>query len=254
MNKQVKEAPAGRQWIDLMFQSATDLETKALVDSMGIDALPPGYTAGWASTPDLDHYSHVVVPGAFDESIAEKGLTGPKGIKLLIQHDRDRPAGLIKVLKTVGGKLWMEAEMNLDIGYVSDFYKAAKMVGGMSFSVGFYVEDYEFKSVNEEEILYITKGELEEVSVVTFPGNPEAVMTYLKEAPIEGTYKSIAEFEKALQAEGLVKSRNAAARLTQVVKQNLALFAPAAKPLPAPVAKEKIAALSTLIGDLKGLF
>jgi|GEM_PF-2097978 len=250
-----KEAPARRQRLDLKYVPASAAEIQAVLAIKAIgDTLPEGYVAGWASTPDLDLHRHVVVPGAFNSSLQAKGLTGPKGIKLLIGHDRDRVAGAIRVLETRGQSLWIEAELNLKISYVRDAYEAAKMVGGFSFSVGFYLEEYEFKSdANKDEYLQINKGELEEVSIVPFPGNPEAVMTYMKEMSDEGIYPTIAELEKALVADGLVKSRNAAARLTRAVKLNYKLFEPVAEK-PALVAKEKIAALSTLIGDLKSLF
>lgn len=254
-----KEAPARRQRLDLKYTAATDAEVKSLlaIKALG-DSLPEGYVAGWASTPDLDLYRHVVVPNAFSESIAEKGLTGPKAIKLLIQHDRDRVAGVIRVLETRGQSLWLEAEMNMRISYVRDFYEASKMAGGFSFSVGFYLEDYEFRvDAGKEEYLQINKGELEEISMVPFPGNPEAVMTYMKAAPDEGVYPTLAELEKALVAEGLVKSRNMAARLTRAVKLNYELFKPAPAELPpksAPVAKAKLEALRTLIGEMKSLF
>jgi HK97 family phage prohead protease len=249
-----KEAPARRQWLDLKYVPATDFELKELGEK------PDGYIAGWASTPDLDYYNHVVMVNAFAESIARKGLNGPKGIKLLIGHDRDKPAGAIRILETRGERLWIEAQLNLNISYVRDAYEAAKMVGGFSFSVGFYLEEYEFKQTPDKtEYLQINKGELEEISLVVFPGNPEAIMTYLKESNTDDedmVFASIAELEKALVREGLVKSRNVAARLTQVVKKNLELFKPASAetPQPAQVAKEKINALNTLIGELKGLF
>lgn len=251
-----KEAPTGRQWVDLNFVAAEGEELLKMM-SEPPNELPVGYTAGWASAPNIDYYGHVVEAGAFDKSIQQKGLSGPKGIKLLIQHDRDRMAGVIKVLKTVGEKLWIEAQLNMNIGYVRDFYEAAKMVGGVSFSVGFYIEEYRFVETADMEILHISQGELEEVSLVSFPGNVEATMTYLKEALDEGVYSTIAELEKALVAEGLAKSRNAAARMTKLFKQNIKLFEPVAAPQPprnAPVAKEKIDALSTLVGELKSLF
>lgn len=204
---------ANHQKTSFKFRPASEKELKALGDD-----LPDGYIAGWASTPDLDHYAHVVTPGAFDKSILAKGLSGPKGIKLLIGHNTDKPAGVIKVLETRGGSLWIEAQMNLNISYVKDSHEAAKMQGGLSFSVGFLLEDYEFK-VNDrkEDYLLIKQGELMEVSIVLFPGNDNAEMLYIKtdESDLEG----FPDFEKALMALGIVKSRNDAQRVTRVVKR-----------------------------------
>lgn len=223
-----KDAPkiGSRQIADMTFK---ELHGDELIKAIGItdlNELPEGYIAGWASTSEVDHYRHVVQPGAFDEAISSKGLTGPRGIKLLIQHDSDKPAGAIKVLETRSGKLWIEAQLNLRISYVRDMYEAAKMQGGLSFSVGFFLEEYEFKTdSNDSEYLLIRKGELVEVSVVTFPGNDNAEMTFIKGITDEEAFETVSEFEKALVASGLVKSRNAAQRITRVVKRNTPLFA-----------------------------
>lgn len=252
-----KEAPkiGSRQVADFVFHQASREEIQKQLGLDKGDDLPDGYIAGWASTEHLDHYRHVVEPGAFDESINAKGLTGPKGIKLLIQHDSDKPAGIIRVLETRGRRLWIEAELNLKIGYVRDMYEVAKMQGGLSFSVGFFLEDYQFKEdANKIEYLHIMRGELTEVSVVVFPGNDEAQMTYIKGITDEEAFETIAELEKALVACGLAKSRNAAQRLTRVVKRNSHLFA--APPKEPPVSASTTKALDdigSLLSELRSV-
>lgn len=257
LKKDASPVVAGRQLLEVAFIKATPADFRKQMDVAGEESLPEGYIAGWASTPDLDLYRHVVMPGAFDESIVQKGLNGPKGIKLLIGHDRDKPAGVIKKLQTVNGSLWIEAQLNLKVSYVRDMYEIAKENDGFSFSVGFYLEEYEHKlDSNKNEYLQINKGELEEVSLVVFPGNVNAVNTYIKGITDEEAFADLASMEKALVASGLVKSRNDAQRLTRAVKRNLALFRSGAAeaPKPAPVAKEKLDALSALTAELKGLF
>jgi HK97 family phage prohead protease len=134
--------------------------------------------AGYASTPDLDLYRHVVARGAFDESIAQKGLTGPTGIRLLHQHEHDRVLGAIKVLEQRTGGLWIEAEIDEAISYGRDVAAMVRATGGLNFSVGFFLIDAAFAEDSfGDEYLYITRGELTEVSVVTFPGNSKARMT-----------------------------------------------------------------------------
>jgi HK97 family phage prohead protease len=219
-----KEAPAGlTKRLNMAFKAATVDELKAI----GEDDLPEGYVAGWASTPDLDLYSHVVEPNAFAKSITAKGLTGPRGIKLLAQHDMGKPAGVIKKLEYRGGALWIEAAMNLKISYVRDLYEAAKMNGGLSFSVGFSLDEdgYEFKKdKNKNEYLSITSGDLFEVSVVTLPGNEAAEMLFIKGIKGEEVFSTVADLEKALVASGVAKSRNAAHEFILAVKKNLHLF------------------------------
>ncbi len=146
-----------------------------------IDVKDDGFVAGWASTDDMDSYRHVVAAGAFSESIRKRGLTGPTGIKLLLDHDSSKPAGVIKSLRYVGGKLAIEAQLNLDIPYVRDRYSAIKLMGGANFSVGFSLQDYEIKQDREKrEYIQINRGDLFEVSAVLFPANEFATMTSVK--------------------------------------------------------------------------
>lgn len=254
-----KDAPksfadvAKDQTYHVKFKPASEAELKAL----GND-LPDGFIAGWASTKDLDSYRHRIVPGAFQEAIDERGLMGPRGIKLLIGHDWDKVAGVIKKLEYRNGDLWIEAQLNLNISYARDSYEAAKMVEGLSFSVGFMLDKYAIERDSEDrEWLRIDKGDLYEVSVVPFPGNEAAGMVYVKgrKEPI----KTIAEFEKQMIASGLATSRNDAKRLTLEVK---ALFAASSKgagsqddppPIVAPpvLAAEKVKTLAGLVAQMK---
>lgn len=245
-----------RRTANLKFKPASAAELKALGED-----LPDGYVAGWASTDDLDLYRHKVMRGAFSESIQERGLTGPRGIKLLIGHNWNQVAGVIKVLEYRGSRLWIEAQLNLNIGYAKDAYEAAKMVGGLSFSVGFMLEKYAVEGDEENgEWLRIDKGDLFEVSVVPFPGNEEATMTFIKNADsVAGFEKIIVKF---LADEGITIGRNLARRLTQVVKANAALFQkgpadPASLPAPenAPpvLAVEKVRALSDALAKAREL-
>lgn len=240
-----KEAPirGERQEATLKFRAASEAEIKELGDD-----LPEGFVAGWASTSDLDHYRHVVKDGAFAESIAEKGLTGPRGIKLLAQHQADKPAGKITKLEYRKDGLWIEAQLNLNISYVKDLHEAAKMQGGLSFSVGFFLDEFEVVYKNDEfDHMVIKKGELIEVSVVTFPGNDAAEMRFIKSA--EGVeFQKISELEKALVASGLVKSRNDAERLTKMVKLNAHLFQ---KAPPRMAETQAVGKLRNLIAEIK---
>lgn len=223
-----KEAPTAKGMViecAINFASANETELKALGDDV-----PEGYVAGWASTRDLDSYGHVVEAGAFTEAIVKRGLTGPKGIKFLKGHDRDWPIGVIKVLEYRGDRLWIEAQFELNISYARDLWLAVKMNGGMSFSVGFFLEDYDWKVTKDPEVeyLYITKGDLFEVSVVPFAGNEEAVMTYVKDAVKDaekgGAITTPSQFEKALVAAGLCKNRNDAHAAVLLMKKHSALF------------------------------
>jgi HK97 family phage prohead protease len=182
---------------------------------------PEGFFAGIASTPSVDLYGHKVLKGAFDKSIRQKGLTGPRGIKLLAYHDWSKPAGVISKLKTVGDNLEIEGQLNLNVSYVKDVHEVALQNGGLNFSVGFALD--EFSYVDEEksedgEYLLIKTGELMEVSVVVFPAQLEAEMTFIK------NHDTMSQLEKALVANGLCRGRRDAHKLANYLKANSHLF------------------------------
>jgi len=199
------------------------------------DVLEDGYIKGTASTPSTDLYGHKVLAGAFDKSIKRNGLNGPKGIKLLNHHNMRQVAGNIKSLETVGSDLKIEGNLFLDVSYVKDLYLVAKQVGGLNFSVGFELEEFTFvdgdKSV-DGEYLVIKQGNLIEVSVVTFPAQPEATMDFIK------SHDTLSEFEKALVANGLCQSRNEAQRVAKYCKANAHLFLDKQTPVVEPVSDQ----------------
>jgi HK97 family phage prohead protease len=148
--------------------------------------------SGVASSPAPDSYSHIVRAGAFDRSIRARGLTGPKGIKLLLGHDPNKVAGIITSLRTVGDQLRLEAELNLRVSYVRDSYEIIKQVGGLSFSVGFALEDYE----ETKSHLIIKQGDLHEISIVSFPACSDAVMDLKARVMPAWMAKAIAELQR----------------------------------------------------------
>lgn len=134
--------------------------------------------AGLASTPAIDAYGHSIVHGAFSDSIAQRGLSGPRGVKFLLHHRSDQPAGKIRRLEYVEEGLFIEAAMNTRIGYVRDFYEAAVDNGGFSFSIGAYFENVRDVRNDRGDLLRrdVLKADLVEVSAVIFPANEEAQM------------------------------------------------------------------------------
>jgi HK97 family phage prohead protease len=215
------------------WQAGDRVECDMLFVANAAQDAPDGYIAGIASTPSTDLYGHKVLAKAFDESIRQKGLSGPRGIKLLASHDWHKPAGVIKRLATVGENLQIEAQLNLNVSYVKDLHEVAKQNGGLNFSVGFTLEEFEFNDVTEDPDdpwLIVQKGDLMEVSVVVFPAQLEAEMTFIKVAPPN----TLAELEKALAADGTCRSRSEAQRLIRAIKPHVHLLqgkpAPSVRP------------------------
>jgi HK97 family phage prohead protease len=212
----IAKLKAAPQELQVAFAPATQAELKAL------GTKPDGYIAGWASSTALNHYGYSVAADAFDEAIASRGFTGPKGIRFLLQHDWSRIGGVIEVLERRGNRIWIEVQLLLDIGYVKDFHVAAKAVGGLNFSVGFRVIDTHYDDKTDD--LTVTKGDLYEISGVTFGAQDDAEMTVVHSRPAPDACQTIAEFEKRLVSLGLATSRNDARRLAQEAKRHVHLF------------------------------
>lgn len=201
-------------------------ELAVQADAVPIEVLPDGYISGTASTPTVDLHGHKVLSGAFDESIAKRGLNGNRGVKLLAYHKWDQWAGHIKRLETVEGQLKIAAQLDLELPYVKMLHRVLKQNNGLSFSVGFYLQDFDFvedeagpdKDGDTNYILEVRKGDLTEVSVVPFPAQPEAVMDFVKHA------ETLSDFERALIANGWALSRNDAHKLMQLCRNSIHLF------------------------------
>lgn len=182
-----------------------------------------GLLRGWASTDDLDLVGHRVARGAFDRSIARRGLVGPSAVRLLLDHDPSRPAGRILVLETrrigigrVG--LWIEAQLDLEIPYARDRWQAIKSAGGLNFSVGFWPLDLDLaEDADGDEYLLILRGDLFEVSSVTFPANPAAQMVFVED-DADSSSKSVAHGGADLSPSQI----SAVSRRIQSLKRELA--------------------------------
>jgi len=210
------------------------------------DGVPDGYIAGIASTPSLDKHGHKVMKGAFDQSIKTRGLSGPRGVKLLAYHDSTKVAGSIKRLETVGDKLHIAAQLNMNVSYVKDLHEVTKQNNGLSFSVGFYLEDFAWVEEKDSEHLEIRSGDLVEVSVVAFPSQEEAVMTFIKSTPeyADEALDTMTEFERALVADGLCNSRSHAHKVARWAAKNVHLLQP--KP---PLLGDEATQLHPLLDD-----
>lgn len=174
---------------------------------------------GWASTPDRDNALDVVLPTAFEQSVREHGLSGPKGIKLLAQHDRTLPIGRIHKLDIRSEGLWMEAEIDETISYAADLAKAITANGGLSFSIGYRIaeRDVEFVERGLESYFLIKNLDLYEVSVVTFPCN-SACHCMLPKSAEQKLADQVAAFKNA------VAPRDPFAAVSDQVKQLQSLF------------------------------
>lgn len=137
---------------------------------------------GFASTfGNIDLVDDVIEPGAFQESIREKEGNGER-FPALWQHRMTEPIGVYSQIREDAKGLFVEGKLPKSDTFVSGRVIPQLKIGSVSkLSIGFSVfDDGSVEMVNG--IRHIKKLKLFEVSLVTFPANPEASITEVKGA------------------------------------------------------------------------
>jgi HK97 family phage prohead protease len=193
----------------------------------------PGFIKGIATTPKLDTYDDIIAVGAFEASIKDRGVSGPRAVKMLAQHDTRNVIGNWLMLKYEGEKLMCEGQIDVENTKGAEYYSHVKKDQIGSLSVGFTTQTRQYDE--ETNVRTIIKGDLREISLVTFPANEDAVITQVKSAGV----KKLSEIEKLVVAEcGL--SRRQSQKLIQVVRSSGLLASAADDPAPSAVTIPKI--------------
>lgn len=138
-----------------------------------IKSTRPGNTiiSGYASVFGiLDSQNDVIVKGAFDSVESDK-------VRLLWQHDANKPIGVIKSLSEDEYGLKFEAEINNNIEAGREASELIKQKAICGLSIGFSINS---SSYHEKGMRVIDDVNLAEISVVTFPANNQAEITYIK--------------------------------------------------------------------------
>lgn len=151
------------------------LETKfAAADLSGIDG--EGSFSGYASlfgTADLS--GDVVMPGAFRASLAARR---PTGIRMLYQHDPAEPIGVWLDIREDARGLFVRGRLSLDVARgreVASLMRAGALDG---LSIGF--KTVKARAERASGLRRLTEIDLWEISVVTFPMQPEARVSAVK--------------------------------------------------------------------------
>lgn len=209
----------------------------------------PGFIKGIATTPKLDTYDDIIAVGAFEASIKDRGVTGPRAVKMLAQHDTRAIIGNWLSLRYQGDQLLCEGQIDLENHKGVEYYGHVKKDQIGSLSVGFTTQTRQYDE--ETYVRTIIKGDLREISLVTFPANEDAVITQVKSAGA----KKLSEIEKLVVQEcGL--SRRQSQKLIQVVRSSGLLASAGDDPAPSPVTilvtrKEASTALNELMEQMK---
>jgi hypothetical protein len=137
---------------------------------------------------NVDSYGDIVLAGAFTKTL-KRGRP-----KMLWQHNSEQPIGVWNEIEERDTGLWLKGTI-LPTVLGNDVYTLAKAGALDGLSIGYRTKKHEFDT--EKEIRKLIELELFEVSLVTFPANPKALITGVKERP-----KTIRELEAYLREGG----------------------------------------------------
>lgn len=154
------------------FRKAFPFTIKASSNDDGI-----GRINGYGSIfGNKDSYGEIVVKGAFAEKLSEL----EKGeLPMLWQHNSEMPIGLWKNLREDDLGLLGNAELPTTINSINEKYQmaVAGLVKGLS--IGYRIKKDGYEILDDGTVL-LKDLDLREISLVTFPANPLALVTGVK--------------------------------------------------------------------------
>ena len=155
-------------------------------------------TGYFAAFDNIDSDSDVILPGAFDRTIRERGPGGKNRIMHLWQHDPWRPIGKPSVLQEDGHGLYFETYLpETTLG--NDTLKLYEAGIINEHSIGFQIVQANQATRDGQEITEITEVRLWEGSSVTWGANPDTPATGIKslfkdEATVQSEIDRIQKF------------------------------------------------------------
>lgn len=157
--------------------------------ALSLDGVFEGY-ASLFNKEDLGH--DIVMPGAFRDSLAERG---PNGVKMLFQHDPTQPIGVwAKIVEDARG-LYVRGRVMSEIARAREVMAMMRAGAIDGLSIGFRM----VKGTRDRfGVRRLEKIDLWEVSVVTFPMQPEARVSSIRGIPGTDGQLTVREFERWL--------------------------------------------------------
>ncbi|MFV9838432.1 MAG: HK97 family phage prohead protease [Aaplasma endosymbiont of Hyalomma asiaticum] len=138
-----------------------------------------GIFSGYASVFNrVDTQKDIIAPGAFSDSLKRRKVA------LLWQHNSKDPIGKILRLTEDSFGLFVTAQLNLELLKAREVYSLLKKGIINSLSIGYRVVTS--RRDKRSGIRIITKIDLWEISLVTFPANDKAKVSNVKKEKIQG--------------------------------------------------------------------
>lgn len=155
----------------------------------------------------VDSYQEVVAPGAFTESLADLAAKD-RTVPVLWQHRQDQPIGVYAELKEDDTGLFVKGQLLIDaVAQAAEAHALMKAGAVTGLSIGYWIRESSYDE--KTGIRTLTKLDLVEVSLVTFPANDDARVEAVKFKLAHGQLPTIREFEKLLRDAGFSKSQAA---------------------------------------------
>lgn len=152
-----------------------------------------------------DSYADIVMPGAFQKSLAawqEKGRLPA----LLWQHDMAEPIGLYTEMREDATGLYVKGRLLIEDDPLAKRAHAHMKAGSLSgLSIGYLLNDYEYDK--DKSAFLLKEIDLWEVSLVTFPANDEARIADVKSLLARGETPPPSKVERALREVGFSGSQ-----------------------------------------------
>jgi len=187
---------------------------------------------------NVDLGDDVILPGAFTKTLAESGGKVP----ILYQHNSQFPIGLGTLTDAADG-LHIKGELVLDVSKARESYALMKrgVMKGLSIGYRTVVSEYDHNAA----VRYLKEVRLHEVSLVTFPMNPLALVSAVK-LDDSMTLKELIEAAK-------ISTKGVSGELIEQVKELLALATGQdAKPRNVRASRASVDAASKILKLLRG--
>jgi HK97 family phage prohead protease len=163
-----------------------------------------GLFEGYASVFErVDLGNDAIAPGAFRDSLAKRGAGG---VRMLYQHDASQPIGAWTSLEEDARGLFASGRLELDVARAREVLALMRSGALDGLSIGFRA--LRARRDPRTGIRRIEAADLWEISVVTFPMQPEARVRAVKHAPFADRMPTEREFERWLTRDaGLSRSQ-----------------------------------------------
>jgi len=178
--------------------SGVPLDVKAIADNGEFE----GYLSVFGN---VDSYGEMVMPGAFTGSLVDAKRKG-RSVKLLWQHDSERPIGVWNDLAEDSKGLYAKGQLLIDASaQAKEAYGLLKAGAVDGLSIGYRVVEAA-PHPDKNGVLQLKKLDLMEGSIVTFPANERAKVDSVKHLLAAGEVPTVRQFEELLREAGFSKS------------------------------------------------